>query len=267
MTSQQIKFKNHPFSPQPARPALTSGPNSQQFWTMGLARLPLVLAMGAALALGGFISTAGPETQSPDGQRDSTALLEQIEREWPVGVARDSQGYVVSVILSSKEATDQNVRLLTNIVTLRSLAFSCSRVRKQPSGEAIQSLQHAPNLKALTIQCSGEIPEDVFGGVLKLTQLEALTFTATWPPKEKGYTPLKNLPLLRSLTIYYPDYPGMHTGEDISTLADLKQLKNLEIFQTQLQETNYHPLLNNYGLTNLNVVSGSWKLQIQRNSK
>jgi len=93
--------------------------------------------MGAALALGGFISTAGPETQSPNGQRDSAALLEQIEREWPVGVARDGHGNVVSVVLPSKEVTDENVCLLTNIVTLRSLAFSCSRKSKQPSGEAI----------------------------------------------------------------------------------------------------------------------------------
>jgi hypothetical protein len=229
-------------------------PRSLQFVSQIIATICLLIASR------GF----GEEAASAVAQRPFDTLDELIstmDREWPVGVTRDSKDAVTSVILPVRYSFDENLKLLATSSTLKELSLSYNRSLRQPSASGIASLHVAPSLRSVTLQCISEPPEDLFAGLGMLDRLEKLTLLAATPSQPRTYLHLTNLVHLRQLTIRLPT---RFTREDAAILAQLSSLKNIHLVLRHLSEADCHPLMIHSGITNLLVESAAnpkWRMQ------
>jgi hypothetical protein len=197
--------------------------------------------------------------QGPFGTLDE--LISTIDREWPVGVTRDSKHAVTSVILPVKYSFDENLKLLATSSTLKELSLSYNRSLRQPSASGVASLHVASSLRSVTLQCISEPPEDLFSGLGMLDRLERLTLLAATPAQPRTYLHLTNQVYLRQLTIRLPT---RFTREDAAILAQLSPLKDVHLVLRHLSEADCHPLMIHSGITNLLVESAAnpkWRMQ------
>jgi Leucine-rich repeat (LRR) protein len=151
------------------------------------------------------------------------ALDEAGRRTGVPHVARNSDGRVVGVLLSSADATGENLGLLRQFGNLTRLNISCPRAPMAP--ESLADLRNLPQLQELVLRYAlPRLTRDVGLMLGDLTSLKALRLEGG--AIERGaLKPIEKLPNLQELSIGMTDF----TDPDVEDLKSLVQLQELNL--------------------------------------
>jgi hypothetical protein len=208
------------------------------------------------------VDTAGGQSQeSPSLGDRALRFVETLEKEWPPGVERSASGEVVSVVLPLRYATDDGLRLVSAIKTLRHVGFSYNAGLKQPTKVGVLSLTRSLSLHCVTVQCCDAIPVDILEGLSALQKLETLVLVGASPQDPVNYHFLTNLPHLKALRITFP--PRFGTNE-IRLLAGMRQLSELCVRCEQIEDEDWLPIIAQAGLTNAILKNGRTTIHVSR---
>jgi hypothetical protein len=212
-----------------------------------------------SLIIGSVVAPAQPQTSrldagetKPESNRQVAldSLLSSIEY---LDLQKDEQGHVVSLALGSRNATDQNLSLVSTLSTLQELTI---RGRGWPSNQwtldGLAQLERMTNLSSLRIACLAVEPDknlQFLYEVSRLHQLRSLYLVCA-SQKTAEYFALTNLQNLTTLLVSYDTNFG---NAELSLLTNLPNLKRIDLYGAAVTPEGTNVLSQMPGLTNVTI--------------
>jgi hypothetical protein len=168
-------------------------------------------------------------------------------------IQKDGQGQVVSLALRSRNATDQNLSLVSTLSRLQELTITG---RGWPSNrwtlDGLSQLKRMTNLSTLGIGCLSPQPDknpQFLHEVSRLQQLRSLSLVCA-SQETQEYSALTNLQNLTTLHISYDTNFG---NAELSLLTNLPSLKSIDLYGASVTPKGTNVLSQMPGLTNVTV--------------
>jgi hypothetical protein len=183
---------------------------------------------------------------SSDQAQDQASLFGTLRKRSSRYLLCNGKGEIVAVTLPKEQANDRNLFLLSSVQTMRELRLVGDAHHTAITKTGIQALQHATNLRTLSVSCIVDLPKGVLTSICGLPGLERLALVNCDAP-EGEYASLTNLVNLESLNL--SDARNFHDS-NLLGLSELKHLSSIELVRTGVSEKAENVLQTFTGLTN-----------------
>jgi hypothetical protein len=181
------------------------------------------LALGIVAIAGWVLVNHSFEEEAP--QAEVGAFLARIAAGNLVDVVRDSNSTVISIRLRQKDATDENLRLVSLIPTVRELVIQGRPAQGGLTTNGIRYLSRLTNLVTMRVCCMGFMGRGVLEEICKLRQLREVSLSAACAATHE-YFMLSNLTRVSSLHI---SYCTNYSDAELIAIRQLPNLRSLEL--------------------------------------
>ncbi len=158
------------------------------------------------------------------------ALVRRIESEQPRWVVRSKDQDVYALTVSSKNVSDENLALISQIPHLTELKLFVQSQARDLTPKGIAELKRLKNLDGLNIECPRVLNPGMLSAICELRSLRRLRLNWAVPPAGE-YACLTNLNRLEELALYGT---ANFTDRELGELVPLPILKRLSFSQTGL---------------------------------
>jgi len=164
-------------------------------------------------------------------------LVNRMSKEYPYSVTNDENGLVVSLAIQSKYASDETLRAISKIESIRNLKiFGTLSGALTPTftSNSISELRHMSHLTSLGFACFNpiELPPGALSSATGITQLQNLYLYHAQPINTDEYRSITNITNLKSLQVNdclnFGD-KEVQIATNLPKVSDLRQSRRLEI--------------------------------------
>lgn len=193
---------------------------------------------------------AVPAAQEAEGFR---VLLEKIEKVAPDQIQRRNDGVPISLILSHSMLNDQNIHLLSGVLSIHKIVL-ISSPKSTITLHGVEELVAMTNVLSLTMECFKALPNNYISAVSKMKQLRSIGLIGNDAPILE-YQYISKMTNLEEIVILYSENYG---DAQLADLRSLPLLRKVRIKSKQLSRDCVAILSDFPSLTNAELANINW---------